>query len=202
MRNAVIFTLFLLVARSVQSLYHFGQTQSSFSRRSKCSVIVSLWTNIKLIFSSLEVFSHCITLDKHKAHFLVARSVQSLYHFGQTQSSFSRRSKCSVIVSFWTNTKLTVLVDGRVLLSISLRYTQSWFDPIYLNRLSYAEESNKVFLITVKMIWVITVIIGRQKTKNLWRMHVQGVHLRQGVKGVGTICSSKWQMAMSLNVLI
>jgi hypothetical protein len=26
-------------------------------------------------YPSLEVFSHCITLDKHKVHFLVARRV-------------------------------------------------------------------------------------------------------------------------------
>jgi len=60
--TAVIFTLFLTVARSVQSLYHFRQTESSF-------------------FSSLAEFSQSIA---------------------------------------WTNTNFTVLVAGRVLVNIPL----------------------------------------------------------------------------------
>lgn len=115
--TAVIFTLFLTVARSVQSRYHFRQTESSF-------------------FSSLAEFSQCIAWTKHKAY--CTRSWKS---FSQYIS--------------WINTKL--IWPHLLKLSIIRR-----------------KEKQGVFKITVMVIWVITITTGWQNKKILWRMHVQG----------------------------
>jgi hypothetical protein len=57
---------------------------------------------------------------------------------------------------------------------ISWRNTNAIWPHLLQLSIIRRKEQQSVFLITVMVIWVITFISGRQKSKILWRMHVPG----------------------------